>query len=150
MDINNTISVGSLLVATPKLDHTLFQRSVILLIEHSWRGTVGLCVNHSSDWGGPVPLQTTWNLHALDLACNDSIRINRSLAITPEKFSRDKTRSFDSCAAWRIGQLDRELDQLCWLPLQTSSETLLELTTEEVWPWACRQATLTATQSWMA
>lgn len=137
-------------MATPKLDHTLFQRSVILLIEHSWRGTVGLCVNHSPHWGGPVPLQTIWSLHAVELAHKDSIGINSSLALTPEKFSRDKARSFDSCAAWRMGQLDRELDQLCWLPLQISTEPLLKLTAEQIWPWACHQATQMATQNWMA
>jgi len=36
---------GRFLVATPKLRGSVFQESVIVLIDHSWRGTTGLIIN---------------------------------------------------------------------------------------------------------
>ncbi len=45
----NALSRGTLLVASPEVDTPLFARSVVLICEHSLKGTFGLIINKPMD-----------------------------------------------------------------------------------------------------
>lgn len=90
---------GSILISEPFLQNAYFQRSVILLIEHTAKGSMGLVLNKKTDLivntffpeleecaeipiylGGPVSANHLFFIHSLgDIIIPDAIKINDHL-----------------------------------------------------------------------
>lgn len=97
---NNVLPVqGSILISEPFLQNAYFQRSVVLLVEHTAKGSMGFVLNKKTDLvvntffpefkelpdipiylGGPVSANRLFFIHSLgDLIIPDSIKINDHL-----------------------------------------------------------------------
>ncbi len=97
---NDTLPIqGSILISEPFLQDAYFQRSVVLLIEHTKHGSMGLILNKKTDLvvnsffkefdqypqipiylGGPVETNRLFFIHSLgENILPDSIKINDSL-----------------------------------------------------------------------
>ena len=143
---------GHLLVASPHLPDPNFFRTVVLMVDHSDEGALGVVLNRVSDtslrtvWervcgsrcmskqnlfvGGPVegPLMA---LHTF--ADLDGVEIVPGLYFTSEKASlenlvenaRDPFRIFTGYAGWEAGQLDTELRVGGWLTTKTQKTQVL-------------------------
>ena len=136
---------GRLLVATPLLADGIFDRSVVLLLEHgAEEGAVGLVLNRPSgvDLGEPLP---EWRDAAADpgvvflggpVGQGGAICLGRAaggtaagweqvvgqvgivdLALAPEEVlgQVDQVRVFTGYAGWSPGQLEGELEAGAWL-----------------------------------
>ncbi|MFM2092495.1 MAG: hypothetical protein RLZZ127_2984, partial [Planctomycetota bacterium] len=138
-------SAGAVLVASPLLKDPNFARSVVFLLEHGERGTMGLVVNRPLDerlgdlWaevptalagatiaadGGPVAKTGGLILHG----CPDlpgaqelvpGLAAGGTLDGIAARFATGPTRLgprlFLGHAGWGPGQLDAELDQGSWI-----------------------------------
>lgn len=97
---NNVLpSQGSILISEPFLQDAYFQRSVVLLIDHSAHGSTGFVINKKTDiilnsffpeleelpeipiyLGGPVSPNRLFFLHSLgDLIIPDTVNVNEHL-----------------------------------------------------------------------
>ncbi len=140
---------GQLLIASPKLLDPNFAKTVILLVQHSEQGALGLVVNrptskkvkelwqevgesgcnseHSVYLGGPVsgPLIA---VHTDQLLADAAILADVFFTATRENLDTLVQRPerplkvFVGNAGWGAGQLDGELDQGAWLTLPATAE----------------------------
>lgn len=135
---------GHLLVATPQLGAPIFARSVILMLEHSDGGAVGVILNRPteatvatvaepvfeepSDWtkpialGGPVPGPLLF-LHAEDDLADSEVLpglfSTTDATHVKELVRRRAEPSFAvaNYAGWAPGQLEAEIERGSWVSL---------------------------------
>ena len=134
---------GKLLLATPELIDSNFFRTVILVLEHSNEGAIGVVLNRQSDlysvdvlpkwnesqgassllhWGGPVQEESLLGLalHEDDdngVATDELGRI-KVLNLNPEVIDMTATldaRLYSGYAGWSAGQLDAEVSTGGWI-----------------------------------
>jgi putative transcriptional regulator len=154
---------GRLLVATPLLADGVFDRSVILLLEHGEEeGAVGLVLNRPSDLdvGGALP---EWRDAAADpgvvflggpVGQGGAICLGRAslppaagweqvvgqvgivdLALPPEDVLGpvDRLRVFTGYAGWSPGQLEGELEAGAWLVARAEPDDATSLDPSGLW-----------------
>ena len=146
------IEPGVLLVAHPRLPGPVFDRSVVLITEHSASGTVGLVINKPS----PYRLSEIMSAHGVSYSGSDRIYLggpvqNRALSILHEEprsgnvmqvkswwVSSDHKmlvdladgeisgcyRAVAGMSGWAPNQLAREIAQDQWLLLPATTERL--------------------------
>jgi len=136
-----SLAVGKILVATPKLNDPDFSKSVVLLIYANPKAAIGLIVNRPLDrkanqWaGGPIPLGT-----------NALIRTTagpaQSQRILPDVFLhsgsdpatlRGEFRVYKGTCGWTTPQLQDELRRGDWRVLPGKSEILFDANPETLW-----------------
>ena len=149
---------GKLLVATPKLDSTKFERSVILLMQHDDRGTFGVTINKPSTdrvksaWenltgavpaddqlilaGGPLQGPVI-ALHQVPDLCDVAMPGGIFVAAQMEKLNElakyeDPYRIVVGLAGWKNGQLKSELESGCWYMMPSNADTVFE---DPEWLW---------------
>lgn len=149
---------GKLLVATPKLDATRFERSVILLMQHDKRGTFGVAINKPatdqvrSAWehltgsdpaedqmivaGGPLKGPVI-ALHQVPDLCDVAMPGGIFVAAQIEKLNElarheDPYRIVVGLAGWKNEQLKSELESGCWYMMQSDADTVFE---DPEWMW---------------
>lgn len=108
-DNHNYYFAGKLLIATPELDGTFFNRSVIYICAHNESGAMGLVINQTipsiatndilqqlqldstislHDFpvhlGGPVDANKGFILHSNDYTRNETVKINQELSLTSD------------------------------------------------------------------
>jgi len=129
---------GQLLIAAPSL-FDYFRRTVILVIEHSEEGAMGVVLNRESETrvadavpalaplaateelvrvGGPVSPQAVVALGDFDDVAEAGTHVIGSLGtLDPEAENQSlkRLRVYAGYAGWAPGQLDGELDQEAWL-----------------------------------
>lgn len=131
---------GVLLVASPLLTDPNFARSVVYVLEHNERGTLGLIINRPLDiaigelwsdcpspWrdqrrcgdGGPVERDKGLVLHG-DIDLPDAMPLGAGLAVGGDTAALDPgdplgPRLFLGHSGWSEGQLDSELAIGSWL-----------------------------------
>ena len=137
---------GDLLIAEPSiLADVSFNRSVILLAEHSIEGSVGFILNKHSDYelsdlipeientfpvykGGPVEENNLYFIHKVQDLIPNSIEISNGIywagdfnevtkLIMSKKVSEEDIRFFLGYSGWDATQLDDELSGNSWIVL---------------------------------
>lgn len=162
MDAKSTsVTNGNLLIAEPFMGDTNFERSVVLVCEHSDAGTFGLVLNqltdiHLSDIvdeihadlplyvGGPVQQNTLHFIHRRPDLIDNSIRILNGLywsgdfeqikeAVNIGTLTERDARFFIGYSGWNEGQLAEELNQKAWIVSRTDADFLFDTPTDEFW-----------------
>jgi putative transcriptional regulator len=129
---------GQLLIAAPSL-YDYFRRSVVLVLEHSPEGAMGVVLNHESETpvaeavpvlasfaepeemiriGGPVAPQAVVALGEFEDIGEAGTHVVGSLGtLDPdaENQSLRRVRVYAGYAGWAPGQLDGELEQEAWV-----------------------------------
>jgi putative transcriptional regulator len=131
---------GQLLIAAPSL-FDYFRRSVVLVLEHSEEGAMGVVLNRESETrvveavpalaslaepeelvriGGPVSPQAVVALGEFEDIAEAGTHVVGSLGtLDPEAENESlrRVRVYAGYAGWGPGQLDGELEQEAWLVL---------------------------------
>ena len=145
---------GKLLIASPQLvDY--FRRTVVLIIEHSEEGAMGIVLNRRTEAevrevvpslatmadeddvihaGGPVEPDTVIALGDFEDPDEAGARVTGSIGVLdpdrPEPALR-RLRVFAGYAGWAPGQLDAEMEQDAWIV--TSAEPDDPFAPEDLW-----------------
>jgi putative transcriptional regulator len=151
------------LISVPQLMDPNFYHAVVLLIEHTPEGAMGLTINHPTDrsiqslyeqmgrpWpgdeqpllmrGGPVQPEHAWILHGPEYSqgaayeVTDELQLNTSLDALDELVKGSNPfRFFVGYAGWGPGQLDREIQQGAWILSDVEPSLVFDTPSEEVW-----------------
>ena len=134
---------GKLLLATPELVDPNFFRAVILVLEHSNEGAIGVVLNRQSDlysvdvlpkwseskdsslflhWGGPVQEESLLALGLYDESAKDELSEGmgciKVLNLNPETLDMTSVlnaRLYSGYAGWSAGQLNAEISTGGWI-----------------------------------
>lgn len=135
---------GRILIAEPGLMDQYFKRSVILLVEHNDKGTVGFVLNRMIDFslnelmpdfpnfdtnisiGGPVSPNSIHFIHTVGNLIPDTTLVTDGIywggsfdavksLILSGKISKRQIRFFIGYSGWGENQLDKELKERSWL-----------------------------------
>ncbi|NBT11806.1 MAG: hypothetical protein EBT24_12670 [Betaproteobacteria bacterium] len=130
--------LGNLLIAPPSMRHNFWQKSVILVTEHSDRGSIGVIVNKPTNLsnvdfsrqlgeehdlpgmvygGGPVNTKALTLLHSSDWLCENTLRITRDLSLSSHRDLLKLLAIGNSPRCWRL-----VLGLCVWNPGQLESE----------------------------
>ncbi len=159
---------GHLLIATPQLHAPIFTRSVILMLDHSEEGAMGLILNSPTDatitalsdkildnpleWdkplhlGGPVP-GPLMVLHTLeDLADREVIAGVYTTLDAPkvQEIIRQKAEPslvIANYSGWGPGQLEGEFGWDSWLTLPATVERVFWTGDKDLWDVVVREVT---------
>ncbi len=146
---------GKLLVATPVVGD-FFHRTVVLMIEHSEEGAMGIVLNRRTDaevrevvpslaemadeddvihQGGPVEPDTVIAIGDFEDPSEAGVHVTGSIGVLdpdrPEPALR-RLRVFAGYAGWAPGQLDLEMEQEHWIV--ASAEPDDPFTPDDLWP----------------
>jgi putative transcriptional regulator len=162
-DVIGTSLKGKLLIATPALGDGIFDRSVVLIIEHDdTEGAFGVVLNRPSttDVGGALP---EWS----PLAASPSVvfvggPVNPEAAICLARVSRpeaegwvpvigsvgaldlsqdadllaaavDEVRLYAGYAGWTVGQLEDEIEAGAWFVVDATEADVLNDDPDSLW-----------------
>ncbi len=152
---------GKLLIAKPYLGDPNFERSVVLICEHSEEGAFGLVLNQNtsnvlSDFfddvhadipvgvGGPVENHTLHFLHTRGDTLEGSIQLMEGLYWSGN-FEQVKTlvntgvlkegdiRFFLGYSGWGEGQLEEELKEEVWVLTDARPDVVFQPDTSQIW-----------------
>ena len=152
---------GSLLIATPTLLDPNFRRTVVLLLEHSAEGAIGIVLNRPSDTeareavpdlravllddepiflGGPVQPETVIALADHVDPPDEDGAICGSIASLefdddPDRLqaSVSRARVFAGYAGWDSGQLEGEIEEEAWFTEQALPADVFSDDPEHLW-----------------
>ncbi|MCB1044856.1 MAG: YqgE/AlgH family protein [Acidobacteria bacterium] len=157
-----------LLLAMPDLDDPNFQKTVVLMLEHTKEGALGLVINRETPirvadifetldlvwhgqenahvWnGGPVMREIGWILHEpTDAIAGAEVVPGIQLATTPDKMkvlAKDpphQMRFLLGAAGWGPGQLEDELAQGAWMTADASADLIFNTPPDHMWDAAFR------------
>jgi putative transcriptional regulator len=163
MSAPEKILKGKLLLDGGDLTGSFFQRTVILICDHSAEGAFGLVLNRASGslvgdlvvadlpvtlkdaplfLGGPVQPTALSFLHADNFIPDANVFPNLNLGHTlddlvevGDSFSAGKrVKMFAGYAGWSPGQLENEMKRKSWLTFPASLELVFETPPEQLWP----------------
>lgn len=155
-------SRGRILISGPFLRDATFGRSVILLIDHSKEGSMGLIVNkqlpiYLNDIiqdlnyaneiplfkGGPIGTDTLFYLHTLKdipgaIPIDEGLYLNGDFAMVKEYILQgnavtDRIRFFLGYSGWESEQLDEEIKENTWIISKEESDYLMSTETKHMW-----------------
>ena len=146
---------GRILIAEPFLPGNYFSRSIVLLVAHSDKGSVGFILNKKIDFsirdvfpdfpefdaqvylGGPVSTDSIYYIHKLGGQLPGSINIMGNLYwggdfnVLKEKISNGLIDPVDihfflGYSGWDAGQLEDEIKEDSWLVSDVEQEAILK------------------------
>ena len=155
------VEIGNILIAEPFLQGKYFSRSVIFMVEHDEKGSIGFVLNKpmaytTSDLvtelagleypvyiGGPVEQNQLYYLH-------NHAEVEDALQIVPRiywagvfskltrllqegKIQPGEVRFFAGYSGWDAGQLDRELDENSWMVGDITPARFFEIPNDNLW-----------------
>jgi putative transcriptional regulator len=157
---DNSVQAGFFLLAEPLLDDPNFDRTVILVCQHSEEGSFGLVVNRPTEIsvseatdlleienklfvGGPVEQNTMHFLHTIS-------KLKESLTISEDifwggdfehlqklalkgKITEENCRFFVGYSGWSELQLDAELENNTWIISKVNPKIMFEHEPEYLW-----------------
>ena len=154
---------GDFLISEPFLPDPNFERTVILVCEHSLEGTFGLVLNKETDLtlndvmkeqlpiknplnlGGPVEQNTLHFLHRIEQPISRAVKITDQLYWSGDyeeikellelgAVSENDVRFFLGYAGWSAGQLREELDRQSWFVHKgATSHQVFDMSSENLW-----------------
>ena len=160
---------GWLLIATPQLLAPIFSKSVILMIDHSDQGAMGLVLNRptgvtvasvseqvfgeESDWqkpillGGPVPgplviLHDDDDLADPETSLIPGVHVCTSAEMISAliKAQYEPTRVVANYAGWSPGQLEGEIGSGSWVTLPARASHVFSDDPDELWEAVTRES----------
>ncbi len=153
---------GSLLIATPTLLDPNFKRAVVLLLEHTDEGAVGVVLNRPTETptgravpdladvvpdndpvfiGGPVSPGSVIALGDYhdpaglpDAVCGSVAAVE--FGTTPEDLAEQvsRVRAFAGYAGWGPGQLEDEIEEEAWFAAEATPDDVFSLDPLHLWP----------------
>lgn len=160
---NERAKKGSLLISDPFMNDLYFGRSVVLLCEHNNEGTFGFVLNNYVDidlhkmdetfpdigarisFGGPMAKENLFFIHSLGKEITESIMIGEDLyysgnfdemiaLLSKKPELNSKVRFFVGYSGWGIGQLDDELKEHSWIPVNNIPvEMIMNTSNDKLW-----------------
>lgn len=154
-------AAGKLLIAEPFLGDPNFARTVVLLCEHSDKGTVGFVLNRSTELtlgdllpelytptllvyqGGPVQMDTLHMIHRApevfggneicpEVYWGGSYEALQQ-AVQDNSYDEGNLRLYVGYSGWSEGQLDKEMEEGSWLIADPTPEILFDTAPDDVW-----------------
>jgi len=145
---------GRVLIAEPFLHGDYFKRSVVMLVAHSKKGSVGFILNKKIDFslqevfidfpefeanvflGGPVSADSIFFIHKLGNKLPGSINIMGNLywggdfetlrnLVKLQLIKPSDIHFFLGYSGWDAGQLDNEIKEDSWLVTDIDEETVM-------------------------
>lgn len=156
---------GQLLIASPQLQDPNFARAVVLMVEHTDQGALGVVLNRPTDktvadllsevgapdckcqrpvhLGGPVP-GPLMSVHTLPKLAE--VEVIPGVFLSAKKANLDKLvrrdngpmKVFLGHSGWGPGQLDREMDEGAWLTSPATVEAVF-YHGNDLWNQVCKQ-----------
>ena len=156
------------LIAVPQLLDPNFYHAVVLLVEHTKEGAMGLTINHPTEhslksvyeqlgrlWqgtddlmllrGGPVQPERAWILHGPECTTGSILKVTEDIYLNTSFDALDelseKKRPFRFCvghAGWGPGQLDREIQEGAWILSQVETCLIFDTPFEMIWDTSLR------------
>ncbi|MCU0430653.1 MAG: YqgE/AlgH family protein [Cytophagaceae bacterium] len=156
------IKSGDILIAEPYLEDETFDRSVVLIGNHTHEGTFGFVLNKPSDLiisdviedlssfslpiyiGGPVEQDTLHFIYRNPLPLEGTVQLTQNLfwggdfeklkeMLNNQEVSPDDVRFFVGYSGWAEGQLDDELTKKSWITWTPSVDDIFDLPFREMW-----------------
>ena len=153
---------GRLLIAEPSiLNDNSFNRSIVLLTEHSKNSSVGFILNKPMDYvindlipeidcnfqvyqGGPVEQDNLYFVHRIPELLEDSIKVAEGIywggnfnqlqkLITDGKIKEHDIRFFLGYSGWSSAQLDDELKTRSWFISENQYDNIFSVDEETIW-----------------
>lgn len=153
---------GRILIAEPFLPGNYFSRSVVFLVAHSDKGSVGFILNKEIDFeiqdvfpdfpefeakvflGGPVATDSIYYIHKLGNKLPGSINVLGNLywggdfevlkgKIIAGVIQPDDIHFFLGYSGWDAGQLENELKEDSWLVTDVDEEAVMKEFDDESW-----------------
>lgn len=152
---------GKILIAEPFLGDKNFERSVVLLCEHTTEGSFGLVLNQLTNLklddvmeniyselplylGGPVGQNTLHFIHRLGNQIDGTIEIGNGIywagdfeqvktLINIGKISENDIRLFVGYSGWSGGQLKNEIKQDSWILSEPDASLIFETPSKNFW-----------------
>lgn len=157
---DNSVQAGFFLLAEPLLDDPNFDRTVILVCQHSQEGSFGLVVNRPTEIsvseatdlleienllfvGGPVEQHTMHFLHSIQ-EIEGSLTISESIfwggdfddlqkLALKGNVTEENCRFFVGYSGWSELQLEAELKNNTWIISKVNPKIIFECEPEELW-----------------
>lgn len=155
------VEIGNILIAEPFLEGKYFSRSVILMVEHDDKGSIGFVLNKpmiysTSDLvtelsgleypvyiGGPVEQNQLYYIHTHS-ELEDALHIANGIywggdfgqltqMLKEGNILPGEVRFFSGYSGWEAGQLNRELEENTWMVGDIRCEDVFELPNEQIW-----------------
>lgn len=154
------IEAGSVLVAKPFGNTDIFERVVIMILEHNSNGTTGILLNRQSNimisdalsflkinkplyYGGPSDTKIISYVHS-NKSLPDSISLRNGLfwggsfdvlseLIDVQNIDLSELNFFAGFVHWKSGQLDEEINSNRWWICEMNSVDLFTVNAEELW-----------------
>lgn len=166
---NNVLpSRGKVLISEPFLRDTTFGRSVVLLVDHTQEGSMGLTVNKPLPLllndiikefkyiddiplyrGGPIGTDTLFYLHTLSdipgaLPVNDNLYLNGDFNAIKKYVLQGNTiaghiRFFLGYSGWECEQLKEEILENTWIISEEGNSYLMNEEAPHMWKRALRE-----------
>jgi len=150
---------GTLLIASPDIQGTLFYRSVILLCDHSSIGSFGLIVNKPLDIDPEKTFlnveesNTQLNIHAggpnqpnqfmliqdqgydeeTSVKICEGVYLNGKIEINEDKKQMPQTLLCFGYTSWASGVLEREFLSGAWILCPGTKEYIFDVPSNELW-----------------
>jgi putative transcriptional regulator len=153
---------GRILISEPFLKDFYFQRSIVLLADHSKEGSFGLIMNKPANirlhdilsdfpdfdtgiyFGGPVKTDSLFFIHSVGECIGKSMKIMEGLywggdieevrdMIDDHKITEDKIRFYLGYAGWAAQQLENELKENSWLVADVKAGQLWKSPPDKMW-----------------
>ena len=155
-------SQGKILISEPFLCDAMFGRSVVLLIDHSEDGSMGLVLNKRHPIllneliqefrylddiplykGGPVADDTLFYLHTLP-NISGSLKVDKNLYLNGDftaikkhilqnRDAINNIRFFVGYSGWQERQLQHEIEENTWIVGKEDYNELLGIDSEDMW-----------------
>lgn len=155
------VEIGNILIAEPFLQGKYFSRSVIFMVEHDEKGSIGFVLNkpmayRTSDLvselsgidypvyiGGPVEPNQLYYIHRHP-ELENSLHIMNEIywggdfsqlieMLKNGNIQSEEIRFFAGYSGWETGQLERELEENTWMVGDITRERLFEIPNENIW-----------------
>jgi putative transcriptional regulator len=153
---------GDLLIADPSiLNDDSFNRTIILLIEHNLKSTVGFIVNRPLDFhmkdvfpeidcnltlyeGGPVAIDSLFYLHKVPNLIPNSSKISKNIyyggnfevvknLLLTKQINAKEIRFFLGYTGWDKNQLENEIESKSWFVTENNFNNLFATEDSLLW-----------------
>lgn len=159
---NHPLKAGSILISAPSLEDPYFDKVVIYITEHNEKGALGFVMNQVFERkfneltefrtskpfllyeGGPVDREKLYFIHRIPGNISEGTPVadgvymggNFKQAVQYLNTASDAARNlrlFIGYSGWDANELEAEIEEGSWLPVQASVTTLFEASEQSLW-----------------
>ena len=159
---NYTIKAGSILISAPSLEDPYFDKVVIYITEYNENGALGFVMNQVFERtfneltefrnskpfplheGGPVERESLYFIHRAPGVIKEGIPIadgtymggdfkQAAEYLNTANDAESNLRLFIGYSGWDANQLEEEIKEGSWLPVEASVTTIFETAEESLW-----------------